>query len=202
MSIADDLVTIFLANFSFHWPSIATVRNIKKEPNPATGDSGLLTAIINNAPKDDIQFFPPFVPKTGSKCLVISLENRSDRSIAIGFNQIEKIKGQIGSILKYELSETGLKISLTPLEVKIEPTGVTIGSGTITAPNTILLKTYLTQLDASLQSLYTAIQGALITPLDGGSSLKGSLVTAIESIPLPAIPAQLDKTNLKYSVGL
>ncbi|TGK47506.1 hypothetical protein EHQ16_03285 [Leptospira kanakyensis] len=201
MSIADDLVTIFLANFSFHWPSIATVRNIKKEPNPSTGDSGLLTAIINNASKDDIQFFPPFVPKTGSKCLVISLENRSDRSIAIGFNQIEKIKGQIGSILKYELSESGLKINLTPLEVKIEPTGVTIGSGTITAPNTILLKTYLTQLDASLQSLYTAIKVALITPSDGGSSLKGSLVAAIESIPLPAVPAELDKTNLKYSVG-
>ncbi|PJZ43635.1 hypothetical protein [Leptospira brenneri] len=202
MSIADDLVTIFLANFSFYWPTLATVRNVKKEPNPTTADAGLLTVIINNATKDDVQFFPPFIPKTGSKCLVIALDNRSDRSVAIGFNQIDKLKGKIGGTLEYELSASGLEIKLTPLEVKINPTGVTIGTGSITAPNTTLLKTHLTQLNTSLQSLYTAIKAGTITSMDGGASFKSALVLATETIPLPTVPTGLDQTNLKYSVGV
>ncbi|MBM9546149.1 hypothetical protein JWG40_03925 [Leptospira sp. 201903074] len=160
-----------------------------------------MTVIIKDAPKDDIQFFPPFIPKVGSKCLVIALDNRSDRSVAIGFNQIDKVNGQIGSILKYELSETGIKINLTPLEVKIEPTGVTIGPGSITAPNTISLKTWMNEVRASVDSLYTAIKSSTITPFDGGASLKSAMAGAIEAVPFPAVPSDIDKTNLKYSVS-
>lgn len=121
----------------------------------------------------------------------------------------EMVSGESNTIIDYHPSgykvkyEDG-KISITMagapiLEVSTTSAGLKVGTGTISVPNGDSLQTFLNQLLASIQALYTAIENVSTAPMDGGASYKAGLTTAVTSNPLPSVPANLNNTNTKVS---
>jgi hypothetical protein len=74
---------------------------------------------------------------------------------------------------------------------------VETGDASIKTANGDSLKTYLADLRASIDALYSAIQNSGTAALDGGATYKAGLVSAVQSNPLPALPDDLLDTNLR-----
>lgn len=181
MSVASDIVTLFFSEFTINWATMGTVVRVQSDPDES-GKPGLLTALINDANKEDIRWFWPIKPMPGSRCIVLFGDNSAARAVAIGFNKIAKIKTSIMEMRDIEIDETGIKF----------------GDGSVQAVDTNSLELWMNQIVSSLQALYTAIQSSPTTPADGGASYKAGLSSAIESLPIPQVPPDLKITSFKY----
>ncbi|EMM97846.1 hypothetical protein LEP1GSC158_2861 [Leptospira interrogans serovar Zanoni str. LT2156] len=99
MSVAGDLVTLFLVSLRYNWATMATVVRVQEDPDDS-GKPGLLTATVNGANKEDVRWFWPIKPAPGSRCIVLFGDNNVSRAIAIGFNKIAKIKQKLQSFAR------------------------------------------------------------------------------------------------------
>lgn len=94
---------------------------------------------------------------------------------------------------KVSLENMGKKIVLNPSDTS---TLATIGDGSMNVVNTKELKTWMEDTQKAIKGIIDAIKGGSVTPMDGGATLKSSIMAKLTKEP-PEVPKDIDNTNTK-----
>jgi hypothetical protein len=100
-------------------------------------------------------------------------------------------------IFQDALKQEKFSIDMLSGEVKVQDS-LTVGSGLYNAIKTPSLTQWMNDVYMCLQSLKTAIDSAVIIPLDGGASLKTAMSSALASAPPPPTPIDISATNASF----